>query len=68
MTERILVDTWTVEVPGGPQSTEVYSDGRVALIIKEILRDGRGQVTRMPFAHGEELQRLIAALQPGKRA
>jgi hypothetical protein len=71
--ERILIDSWTLETESGSRSTEVYSDGKSTLVIREFVKEGRSQVTAIPFAHGEDLQRLITALQSagaytGKRA
>jgi hypothetical protein len=67
MTERILVDSWTVETQNASRTIEIYTDAAVALLV----RKDRAQVTVMPFANGEELQRFITALQsaaasPGK--
>jgi hypothetical protein len=69
MTERVLVDSWTVETASGSLTTEIYTDGQVTMLVRETPTE----VTVMRFAHGEELQRLITALQsaaayPGKRA
>jgi hypothetical protein len=59
MTERVLVDSWTVETASGSLATDIYTDGGFTMLVRE----SRTEVTVMPFAHGEELQRLITALQ-----
>jgi hypothetical protein len=69
MTERVLVDSWTVESSSTSWSTEIYTDGQVTMLVRETPTE----VTVMRFEHGEELQRLITALQsaaayPGKKA
>jgi len=63
------MDSWTVETSSGSLTTEIYTDGGFTMLVRE----SQTEVTVMPFAHGEELQRLITALQsaavyPGKRA
>jgi hypothetical protein len=59
MTERILVDSWVVETASGPRTTEIYTDARYTMLVNE----GGTQATVMAFVNGEELQRLISALQ-----
>jgi hypothetical protein len=74
MTERVLVNSWTVETASRSQTTEVYPDAKFTLLVRDVVKDDGGrQVSVMPFTHGEDLQHLIAALQaaaayPGKRA
>jgi hypothetical protein len=74
MTERVLVDSWTVETASRSQTTEVYPDAKFTLLVRDVVKDdGDRQVSVVPFTHGEDLQRHIAAQQaaaayPGKRA
>jgi hypothetical protein len=67
--EPILVDSWTVKSVKASRTIGIYTDAVFTMSVSE----DRTQVTAMPFTNGEELQRLISALQsaaayPGKRA
>jgi hypothetical protein len=72
MTERVLVDSWAVETASGSQTTEIYSDAKFTLLVREVVKEGgSSKVMVVPFTNGEELQRLITALAAaytGKRA
>ena len=58
------MDSWTVETASGSQTTEVYSNAKFTLLVREFVKeDGSSKVTVVPFTNGEELRRLIGALQ-----
>ncbi|HST12429.1 MAG TPA: hypothetical protein VLL05_18790 [Terriglobales bacterium] len=63
------MDSWTVETARGSQTTEVYSDAKFTLLVREVVKeDGSSKVTVVPFTNGEELRRLISALQSAAAA
>ena len=59
-----IVDTWVVAEDGIAMGTSVV-DGVKFVTVERIIKmgDGAPEMAVMPFARGEELDRLIAALQ-----
>jgi len=60
----IVIDAWSEEAEPGRQTTTVSTDG--AYVTIDRLTEPRGAkatLTLVPFARGEDLDRLISALQ-----
>jgi hypothetical protein len=64
MTDSSIVDTWVVAEDNIAMATNVV-DGVKFVILERIIKmgDGAPEMAVMPFARGDELDRLIAALQ-----
>jgi hypothetical protein len=64
MTESSIVDTWVVAEDNIAMATNVVN-GVKFVILERIIKmgDGAPEMAVMPFARGDELDRLIAALQ-----
>jgi hypothetical protein len=57
------VDRWAHVEPGTSTTTTIWSDDECVSINRTITKGGRTQETSVRFAHGREVDRLIAALQ-----
>jgi hypothetical protein len=67
MSTPIEVGHWQFESDGRSQRTSVAADDLFVLIERVIEKNGALQsVTFIPFERGEELDRLIAALQQAR--
>jgi hypothetical protein len=67
MSTPIEVGHWQFESDGRSQRTSVAADDLFVLIERIIEKDGEMQsVTIIPFERGDELDRLIAALQQAR--
>jgi hypothetical protein len=63
----IEIGHWTLESDGRTQRTSVTADDLFVLVERVIEKDGDlVSVAIMPFERGEELDRLIAALQQAR--
>ena len=61
--ERKRHDHWGHVEGGASMTTEVYSDDQFVHVKRTIKRQRKGRVTVLSFAHGDELDRLIVAVQ-----
>jgi hypothetical protein len=67
MSTPIEVGHWQFESDGRSQRTSVAADDLFVVIERVIEKDGEVQsITLVPFERGEELDRLIAALQQAR--
>jgi hypothetical protein len=66
MSNRRQLDVWEHAEQATRQKTEIWSEGNYVMIFRTI-DAGSKRVTVMPFQRGEELDRLIAALEAARR-
>jgi hypothetical protein len=68
MTGKLLViDAWDEEGNSGRQTTTVSTDGTLVTIDRLTEpRDGKPSLTLVPFTRGDDLDRLMSALQAAR--
>jgi hypothetical protein len=61
------LDTWSHVEAGASVTTTVWDGGRMAIINRTVRSDGQTRETFLPIAYGDELDRLIAALEEARK-
>jgi hypothetical protein len=65
-TKSVAVDNWTLAVGSASMETTILDDDKFVIINRTIENNGDTSETLVSFERGEELDRLIAALQKAR--